>query len=157
VPSATKQPPRAQHSQTAGPAQILKSQTAKTCTSFPHPSSFPTRKEMKLSFLTTRLRVVRWGRFAIYLLRDSQRPTPGSGTAAGSIMVLAVDRVTDVPARTAGKKLGNPRAAMTLCWMPEIPASLCQAPSESLFVEFSRTHRVVFLLGSIALTRSWKR
>jgi hypothetical protein len=72
-------------------------------------------------------------------------------------MVLAVDRVTDVPARTAGKKLGNPRAAMTLCWMPEIPASLCQAPSESLFVEFSRTHRVVFLLGSIALTRSWKR
>jgi len=45
--------------------------------------------------------VVRWGSFAIYLLRDST--TPGSGSAAGSIMVLAVDRVTDVPARTAGK------------------------------------------------------
>jgi hypothetical protein len=71
-------------------------------------------------------------------------------------MVLAVDRVTDVPARTAGKKLGNARAAMTLCWMPDIPALLCQAPSESLFVELSRTHRVVFLFRNNGLTRSGK-
>ena len=36
--------------------------------------------------------------------------------------------------QNCGKKLGNPWAAMTLCWMPKIPALSRQAPSESLYV-----------------------